>query len=896
MKNQRISAILMMMLLINTSIFPVLSLTAQAQEMTNQNSQDRSASVAEKATQIVERYRENKDLQTGAAMTGDSQLLAQKQEHPQWVQEAVKHSLEELQLNKERYGVEDAGGEFQLLEAIKDGRGSMDIRLAQVHNSVPVFAGQLIAHLDNRKVIRAVSGRMFTEARINTVPKLDERQAIEAAKTAFKDAGTLAQEPTAKLAIVPRKLINRRESGAVLVYIVKVKIANKGGAIDGYRLFINARNGAMVWRLSDQHTETGTGISLYNGTVDIETTHNDNDGSFTMKDPLRNGSQVFDANDGNIAGTEFRGFDNAWGDQSRETAAVDAHFGVAQSWEYFKNRQAREGADDDGTPMTTYVHYRPDPDSPWNNASGGGNELRFGDGDGSDYGPYVPIDIVGHEFTHCVVDDTVNLVGSGESGAVNEAFADIFGTAIGFYAGTDTNYQHGEAKIIPGSNGFLQRDLIDPSLVWIVFDQGGPNQETVQVPDNWSMYWPDLNNFDDGGEHINSTIMSHAFYLMSEGGINRTSQVSVTPISYNGRTPREVAEDIFYTALAQWLTPSATFLDVAKATRAIAANYYNREVAAAVERAWFAVGVFTNADLFYSALPQPALSLDEIVLYDPATGFGETGHLHDVGGSYVNQQTYGTFATGWTHVVSMNGQIFYYNAATCQAAVGEISLDGQHRTTNTFRFKFLGARPVYSHVVYMGGFDLYFYEASTGRDLYIRLTPSGYQGINFTYTPGKDWTHVVNVQGSTLFYRRDTGGAIVITGTTKRTITLSPFWSHIVDCGIRTGSGAQIGILFYNAVTGLYEVRDLNQSGTLTRRSSNNWSYTALRPGWTHVVKAQDAIFFYDSQTAEAMTGYLLTAQEGVLHNREPFLAMPESYGYVPSLRPYQKVAGGLAR
>jgi hypothetical protein len=508
----------------------------------------------------------------------------------------------------------------------------------------------------------------------------------------------------------------------------------------------------------------------------------------------------------------------------------------------------------------------------------------------------VPIDIVGHEFTHCVVDDTANLLGMGESGAVNEAFADIFGTAIGFYAGVDTNYQHGESKVIPGSNGFVSRDLSDPSSTSLVFDQGGPNQEIVTVPDNWSLYWNDLNNFDNGGVHVNSTIKRQAFYLMSEIGINRTSQVSVPQINYLSRTPREVAEDIFYTALVRYLTPSSTFHDVARWTRYIAAQNYDTGVAAAVEMAWFAVGVFTDGERFYSKLPQPALSLGEIVLYDPATGFGETGNIHPVNGSYQNQQTYSTFATGWTHVVSMGGPIFYYNAATCQAAVGEIGYDGRHQTTNTFRFKFLGTRPIYSHVVYMGGFDLYFYEASTGKDMYIRLTPSGYQAINFTYTPGTGWTHVVYAQGHPLFYRKDTGSAMIITGTTKRYVTLSPFWSHIVDCGIRSSNGVQIGILFYNAVTGVYRVGDITQAGTFVGRTSNRWSYTYLRPGWTHIAKVQDGLLFYDSQSADTITGYLLTAQESEIHSQEPFLAMPESYGNIASLRPYQKVAGGLAR
>jgi Zn-dependent metalloprotease len=368
MNSRKILATSMILLLISTFVFPMLSLAGQARETANSTAQDPGATTAAKPMKIVERYREGDDRQNHSATKGQTRPLSQKQERPRWVQDAVKLSLEELQIHKEKYGVQDAGAEFRLLEAIKDERGFMDIRLAQMVNEVAVFGGQLIAHLNDQKM-GAISGQLFKEARINTVPKIDETQAIETAKAEFKDQGGLAEEPTAKLAILPRQLINKRESGAVLVYIVKVKIAGKGGATDGFSLFINAKNGSLVWRLSDQHYVVGTGISLYSGTVSIQTTPND-DGSFTMNDPVHSDSQVFDAQDGNSNGTEFRGFDNVWGDQSRETAAVDAHFGVAQSWDYFYTHYDRLGADGDGTPITTFVHYRPDPSTPWNNASG----------------------------------------------------------------------------------------------------------------------------------------------------------------------------------------------------------------------------------------------------------------------------------------------------------------------------------------------------------------------------------------------------------------------------------------------------------------------------------------------------------------------------------------------
>ena len=44
------------------------------------------------------------------------------------------------------------------------------------------------------------------------------------------------------------------------------------------------------------------------------------------------------------------------------------------------------------------------------------------------------LDVVGHEMTHGVTSNTANLIYSGESGGLNEAVSDIFGTMVEFYA------------------------------------------------------------------------------------------------------------------------------------------------------------------------------------------------------------------------------------------------------------------------------------------------------------------------------------------------------------------------------------------------------------------------------------------------------------------------------
>ena len=68
------------------------------------------------------------------------------------------------------------------------------------------------------------------------------------------------------------------------------------------------------------------------------------------------------------------------------------------------------------------------------NAFWDGTKMTYGDGDGTSYGPLVSLDVAGHEMSHGVTEHSANLTYEGESGGLNEATSDIFGTMVEFYA------------------------------------------------------------------------------------------------------------------------------------------------------------------------------------------------------------------------------------------------------------------------------------------------------------------------------------------------------------------------------------------------------------------------------------------------------------------------------
>jgi thermolysin len=180
-------------------------------------------------------------------------------------------------------------------------------------------------------------------------------------------------------------------------------------------------------------------------------------------------------------------------------------------------------------------------------------------------------DVVTHEIAHAVIDYSSRLAYRGESGALNEAFADIMAAAAEFAETGRTDYVVGDQ---PG--GVTQpRSLRDPSA--------------FGYPDHYSLRRTGA--ADNGHVHANSAIASHAFYLAIEGGASPTSS---TPVAGVGAAHRELVERAFYRAFVFMLPSHASFRMARAATLQAAADLAQPgvDLERAIGEAWSAVGVF----------------------------------------------------------------------------------------------------------------------------------------------------------------------------------------------------------------------------------------------------------------------------------------------------------------
>ena len=178
-------------------------------------------------------------------------------------------------------------------------------------------------------------------------------------------------------------------------------------------------------------------------------------------------------------------------------------------------------------------------------------------------------DIVAHEFTHAVTDNTAELEYVSISGALNEAFSDIFGALAENAPTSEAFYRIGERV---WRDGPALRDMANPGK--------------YGMPSKMSQY-KHIGEEDQGGIHVNCSIPCMAFFAMGQS------------------LSREQLADIWFSALRDYLTTYSDFWDAREATVQAATAIYGASAASTVEAAWDSAGVTAvNPDTHGDTLDQ----------------------------------------------------------------------------------------------------------------------------------------------------------------------------------------------------------------------------------------------------------------------------------------------------
>jgi bacillolysin len=502
--------------------------------------------------------------------------------------------------------------EFALKSQEVDENGNNHIRFQQVYKGIKVWGSEIILH-QQKGELALMNGRYFATADMDVTPALS----IDNAEVNVKNTLGSKFEPIAadKRFLLGGDQIRtelvvfypENEKNPVLTYHV-IAFPN---VLHKMHYFVDAKTGAIVHSYSDLcsltaghiHNENTEETSTANPTTTNTTTTmvdgpavataldlfgtNRSIGTYlkgttyyminSVKSMFNSTQSVFPdepvgvlwtinamntspANQSSFNYDHFKSSNNTWSDQK----SVSAHYNASLCFDYWKNTFSRNSINGKGGNIVSLVNVADDNGSGMDNAYWNGEAMFYGNGKTA-FGPLAKaLDVAGHEMTHGVVQNTANLTYQGESGALNESFADVFGAMI-----DRDDWRMGEdvVKLAVFPSGAL-RDLSDPHN-GTTMGSNGWQPRTVSEKFTGTA--------DNGGVHINSGIPNYAFYLFAN----------------NANVGKLIAEKVYYQTLTKYLTASSKFVDLRASVIQSVKDLYpnNANVLAAANSAFDAVGI-----------------------------------------------------------------------------------------------------------------------------------------------------------------------------------------------------------------------------------------------------------------------------------------------------------------
>ena len=411
-------------------------------------------------------------------------------------------ALNFLSQNAKLFGIRSGKDTYQVAETKRDNYGLDHVVVQQYYQGVPVYDGVLKFHYNKSADLASMNGNYIQVPKLNATPSVSARNAEEAAirhvfnqKKGEFSAPLRAVKST--LYIFQKGLAQGYQGVRHLAY--EVEVSNN----------VNVREFVFVSAHSKEIIEQFTGIHSIHRTLYEVSTAN----------------QIWDEGDA------FPGTLDIW--QQSEVVSSGHMYNFMFNAFGFKSY---DGAD---APMLT-INNNPDINCP--NANWNGTTANYCTGTAAD-------DVVAHEWGHAYTEKTSGLIYSWQAGALNEAFSDIWGETVDQINGYMDGSENSAVRTACASSDKWMLGEQTTAFGGAIRDMWNPNCKGDPGKVSDSQYW--CSGDDDGGVHINSGIINHAYALLVDGG------------TYNGQSITGIgllkAAHIFWRAQSMFMTRTTDF-------------------------------------------------------------------------------------------------------------------------------------------------------------------------------------------------------------------------------------------------------------------------------------------------------------------------------------------------
>ncbi len=457
------------------------------------------------------------------------------------------------------FGLSDPENELNLMDAQQDENGREFLRFQQVFQGVPVVGGELIIQLGADGSVLSASGEVAAGLEISTQPVLDgdtaRQLALQTVLETYPDLNLTPEqialsEPELWIydSILVDTLHVRQQSLTWKIVATTDPLAQKGIVPLHHIIYINAHTAEIAF-------------------------------DFDNIQSLRR--SIYDCADwqecypvwweGLAESNWYFGY---WGMNENDPHAQDSKAVreyMTYFYDFYSSVHGRNSYNNQDAPLTALVALY-DPGSFYNNAAWTGNYVIFAPG-------YVTKDVVVHELTHAVTQYTSRLIYYDQSGAINEAFSDLWGEFVDQYTdelgnrkypsfgsstedSSDGAWPHREGYVFTASRynpslGFTpasgaNRSLSNPALFGNTFREftgGMPNTTQANGSGGLGNYY--CGPFDNAGVHHNSGVGNRVGYLIAKGNGGSITGLGILKTA-----------QLFYEVQTRLLTSAADYQDL----------------------------------------------------------------------------------------------------------------------------------------------------------------------------------------------------------------------------------------------------------------------------------------------------------------------------------------------
>jgi len=475
--------------------------------------------------------------------------------------------------------LEDPDSEITIISSDTDDQGKTHVKAQQYFRGIKIDGAEFYLHIGPQSDV--FTGRIYKVLQsIDLTPAISESIAIENVNSHIKTKTVLRNlsPEEKKLLKYDSPEIELSIYNNTLTYSVTIR----PNLVEVWKYYVDANSGHIIHSFNNTNSDgpfTATGLDL-NGVSRTLNTYLEGgaykliDAAESMYNASTNEGMIvtLNANNTSTVNLSYSEITSANNNTWNIPASVSAHYNAMTTFKYFKNTFNRNSINGKGGNIISLINVTNEDGTPMDNAFWNGQAAFFGNGDVAFKSLAGALDVTAHEMGHGIISNSANLEYQSQSGAINESFADVFGSMVDR---DDWNIGEDITKTSFSPSGSL-RNMSNPH------NMGSSINDSYWQPMHVSeMYKGDGDN---GGVHINSGICNYAFYLFA------------TAIT------KAKAEQVFFKALTNYLTSKSQFIDLRLAVVQSAKDLYgdgSPEVTAA-KSAFDAVGIQEEAKIDYA--------------------------------------------------------------------------------------------------------------------------------------------------------------------------------------------------------------------------------------------------------------------------------------------------------